>query len=56
LIALRQMAKACGGVPAIAEQAELNPIQLYRTLSSDGNPALSNFSAKLKAMGIRLSV
>jgi probable addiction module antidote protein len=56
LIALRQMAKAFGGVQAIAEQAELNPTQLYRTLSSDGNPALSNFSAILKAMGMRLSV
>ena len=51
LIALRQMAKAFGGVQAIAEQAHLNPTQLYRTLSPDGNPALSNFSAILKAMG-----
>jgi probable addiction module antidote protein len=53
---IAQMAKAFGGVQAIAEQAELNPTQLYRTLSSDGNPALSNFSAILKAMGMRLSV
>jgi probable addiction module antidote protein len=56
LVALRQMAKAFGGVPAIAEKAELNPTQLYRTLSSDGNPALSNFSAILKVMGMRLNV
>lgn len=56
LIALRQMAKAFGGVPAIAEQAHLNPTQLYRTLSPEGNPALSSFSAILKAMGLRLSV
>jgi probable addiction module antidote protein len=56
LIALRQMAKAFGGVQALAEQAQLNPTQLYRTLSPDGNPALSNFSAILKAMGMRLSV
>jgi probable addiction module antidote protein len=56
LIALRQMAKAFGGVQAVAEQAQLNPTQLYRTLSPDGNPALSNFSAILKAMGMRLSV
>jgi probable addiction module antidote protein len=56
LIALRQMAKAFGGVHAIAEQAHLNPTQLYRTLSSEGNPALSSFSAILKAMGLRLSV
>ncbi len=56
LIALRQMAKAFGGVQAVADQAQLNPTQLYRTLSLDGNPALSNFSAILKAMGMRLSV
>ena len=56
LIVLRQMAKAFGGVQAVAEQAHLNPTQLYRTLSPDGNPALSSFSAILKAMGMRLSV
>ena len=56
LIALRQMAKAFGGVQALAEQAQLNPTQLYRTLPPDGNPALSNFSAILKAMGMRISV
>ncbi|MBG6077802.1 DNA-binding protein [Polaromonas sp. CG_9.11] len=56
LIALRQIAKAFGGVQAVAEQAHLNPTQLYRTLSAEGNPALSSFSAILKAMGMRLSV
>jgi probable addiction module antidote protein len=56
LIALRQMAKAFGGVPALAKEAHLNQTQLYRTLSPDGNPALSSFSAILKAMGMRLSV
>ena len=56
LIALRQMAQALGGVQAIAEQAHLNPTQLYRTLSPEGNPALSSFSAILKAMGMRLAV
>ena len=56
LIVLRQMAKAFGGVQAVAQQAHLNPTQLYRTLSPEGNPALSSFSAILKAMGMRLSV
>ena len=56
LIALRQMAKAYGGVPAIAELAQLNPTQLYRTLSPEGNPELSSLSAVLKAMGMRLAV
>ena len=56
LVALRQIAKAFGGVQAVAEQAHLNPNQLYRTLSAQGNPALSSFSAILKAMGMRLAV
>jgi probable addiction module antidote protein len=56
LVALRQMAKAFGGVQAVAEQSNLNPTQLYRTLSPEGNPALSNFSAILKAMGMRLAI
>ena len=56
LIVLRQMTKAFGGIPAIAEQTHLNPTQLYRTLSPQGNPVLSSFSAILKAMGMRLSV
>jgi probable addiction module antidote protein len=56
LIMLRQMAQAFGGVQAVAEQAKLNPTQLYRTLSPSGNPALSSLSAVLKAMGLRLAV
>lgn len=56
LTVLRQMAKAFGGVQEIAEKANLNPTQLYRTLSEEGNPALSSLTAILKAMGLRLAV
>jgi probable addiction module antidote protein len=56
LIALRQMTKAFGGMPAIAQKTQLNSTQLYRTLSADGNPALGSLSAILKAMGMRLAV
>jgi probable addiction module antidote protein len=56
LIALRQMAKAFGGLQSVADKAQLNPTQLYRTLSADGNPALSSLSAILRAMGLRLAV
>jgi probable addiction module antidote protein len=56
LIVLRQMAKAFGGVQAVAERANLNPTQMYRTLSENGNPALSSLAAILKAMGLRLAV
>ena len=56
LVALRQMAQACGGVPVIAEKAHLNATQLYRTLSAEGNPELRSLTAVLKAMGMRLAV
>nr|VFJ55941.1 MAG: probable addiction module antidote protein [Candidatus Kentron sp. FW]VFJ59788.1 MAG: probable addiction module antidote protein [Candidatus Kentron sp. FW] len=56
MIALRQMTKAFGGVQAVAEQARLNPTQLYRTLSPKGNPVLSSLSAILNAMGLRLAI
>lgn len=56
LTVLRQLAQACGGVRAVAEQAQLNPTQLYRTLSANGNPALSSLLAMLKVMGLRLTV
>ena len=56
LIALRQIAKAYGGVPAIAEKAHLNPTQLYRTLSPQGNPELRSLTAVLKAIGLRLAI
>ena len=56
LIVLRQLAQAFGGVRAVAQQAHLNPTQLYRTLSPKGNPALNSLMAILKAMGLQLAV
>ncbi|MGB3288796.1 MAG: addiction module antidote protein [Burkholderiaceae bacterium] len=56
LTVLRQLAQAFGGVQTVAEQARLNPTQLYRTLSPKGNPELSSLTAILKAMGLRLAV
>jgi len=56
LVVLRHFAQAFGGVQAVAEQAHLNPTQLYRTLSPKGNPALSSLTAILRAMGLRLAV
>ena len=56
LIALRQMTKAFGGVQSVAEKANLNPTQLYRTLSEEGNPELRSLRAILKALGLRLTV
>jgi probable addiction module antidote protein len=56
LVTLRQMTKAFGGVQAVARSADLNPTQLYRTLSEAGNPELRSLSALLRSMGLRLAV
>ena len=56
LVVLRQLALAFGGVQAVAAKAELNPTQLYRTLSPAGNPALSSLTAILETRGRRLAV
>lgn len=56
MLALRRMAKAFGGVPKLAEEAELNANTLYRTLSAKGNPELKSLKARLKAMGMQLAV
>ena len=56
LSALRRMAKAFGGVPQLAAEAELNATTLYRTLSPKGNPELKSLTALLRAMGMQLAV
>lgn len=53
---MRQLAQAFGRVQAVAEQAHLNPTQIYRTLSPKGDPALSSLTAIVKAMGLWLFV
>jgi probable addiction module antidote protein len=56
MVVLRQLAKAFGGVQSVADKAHLNATQIYRTLSPEGNPALSSFRAILGAMNLRLAV
>jgi len=40
----------------VAQAARLNPTQLYRTLSPEGDPSLATLTAILDAMGLRLAV
>ena len=56
MLALRRMSKAFGGVPRLAEGADLNVNTLYRTLSAKGNPELKSLRALLRAMGMQLTV
>jgi probable addiction module antidote protein len=56
LIALREMTREFGGIHQVAQRANLNRSQLYRTLSDRGNPAFRTLVAILRTMGLRVAV
>ena len=56
LLALRDVARARGGLAKLAEATELNREHLYRMLSENGNPELRSLAALLDALGFRLAI
>ena len=56
LIALRRIAKARGGIAAVARRAGVSRESLHRALAERGNPRLSTLHAVAKAVGLRLTV
>ncbi len=56
LLALRDIAEAKGGMSWLADVADLNRENLYRTLSTRGNPRFFNLLAVLDAIGLDLSI
>src|SRR3954471_20033479 len=56
LIALRQIAEACGGIAKVAKKAGIERESLYRALSAGGNPRLSTLVDVTKAIGLKLTV
>ncbi len=56
LIALRQVAKARGGLAKVAKAAGLERESLYQALSEHGNPRLSTLLGIMKGVGLRLTV
>src|SRR5579859_645039 len=56
MLALRQIAKANGGIAVVARRAKLTREATYRMLSKSGNPELRSLNAILGAAGLRLSV
>lgn len=56
MVALRQVARAQGGVAQVARKAKLTREATYNMLSKSGNPELRSLSAVLKATGLRISV
>ena len=56
LTALRQVAKARGGLARVARAAGLERESLYQALSEKGNPRLSTLAGIMKAVGLKLTV
>ncbi|MCA3269467.1 MAG: transcriptional regulator [Alphaproteobacteria bacterium] len=56
LTALRNVAEANGGLGVLAEKSNLNRQNLYKALSTTGNPKLGTLGAILRPLGLRLSV
>ncbi len=55
LLALRDIAEA-RGFSQVAQDTVLNRENLYRMLSSTGNPRLSSLMTLLRSIGLRLAV
>ncbi len=55
LLALKDVACA-KGISKIAQETNLNRENLYRILSSQGNPKLKSLSTVLHSVGLKLSV
>ncbi len=55
LLALRDIAEA-HSFTRLAQDARLNRENLYRMLSSAGNPQLSSLNTLLRSLGLRLAV
>ncbi len=55
LLALRDVAEA-KGMSEVARNAHLNRENVYRILSSKGNPQLSSLTALLHSVGLKLAV
>lgn len=56
LKALRDVAEAQGGLSLLAEKTHLNRQNLYKALSTRGNPKLETIGVILNGLGFRLSV
>jgi probable addiction module antidote protein len=56
MLALRQVARARGGIAEIARKAKLTREATYKMLSKSGNPELRSLTSVLRATGLRFSV
>jgi probable addiction module antidote protein len=55
LLAVRDVAQACGGMTALADATMLNRENLYDMLSENGNPRLSSIVSIIKTLGFAIN-
>lgn len=56
MLALRDVARARGGIAAVARLTGLNRVSLNRALSLEGNPELQSLRRILAATGLQLAI
>ncbi len=56
LLALRDVARAYGGMTKLSQKAGLNRESLYNALSKRGNPTLTSLESLLDVLGFRLKI
>jgi len=56
LQSLRTIAEAQGGLSSLASKTDLNRSNLYKALSTKGNPKLETIATILKALGFKLHI
>jgi probable addiction module antidote protein len=56
LLALKDVVESHGGMSKLATSTSLNRENLYRMLSTKGNPELKSLRTLLRAMGMQLTV
>jgi probable addiction module antidote protein len=56
LVALRDVARANGGIAGVAKTAEVRRESVYRALSRSGNPEFRTVDALVRALGLRITL
>ena len=56
LLALRDVARAQGGLSRLSQMAKIHRVTLHRMMSKHGNPLLHNVTGILHVMGLKLTV
>src|SRR5688572_6421374 len=56
MLALRDVARARGGISAVARHSRMNRVAVSRALSRKGNPELQSLSRILDASGLRFVI